>query len=308
MIRKALDSDNWPMTWADDDHMYTSYGDGRGFEPFIDKKLSMGMARVEGTPPDFKGVNIRAETAERVGDGAKGPKASGLLMVDGVLYMWVRNTKNATLAWSSDHGATWRWGFSFDTSFGCPTFLNFGRNYAGAPDDFVYTYSQDGDSAYQPYDGVVLARVPKEKVRERGAYEFFAGVGKDGRAAWTPDIARRLHVFHYPGHCERLDAVYSIGMKRYLLTVSFGHGQGWGIFDAPSPWGPWTTAFHTRDWGLGHTHGYRLPSKWMPADGTEMWLVFSGRQHEGVQYDAFCVRGMKVELYPPIPATDGKTK
>lgn len=26
-------SDNWPLTWADDDHIYAAYGDGYGFEP-----------------------------------------------------------------------------------------------------------------------------------------------------------------------------------------------------------------------------------------------------------------------------------
>ncbi len=297
IVRKALDSDNWPMTWADDDRIYTSYGDGEGFEPFIDRKLSMGLARVEGAPPDFTGVNLRAPTLERTGNGAKGPKASGMLMVDGVLYLWVRNTHNATLTWSADHGATWEWGFSFDTSFGCPTFLNFGRNYAGAPDDFVYTYSQDGPSAYEPYDGVVLARVPRRHLRERDAYEFFAGPDASGLPRWSRDVAERSHVFHYPRHCERLEVAYAVGLGRYLLAVSYGHGHGWGLFDAPSPVGPWTTAFSMSDWGLGETHGYRLPTKWMSPDGLSMWLVFSGREHAGVLYDAFCVRKMELTLY-----------
>ena len=30
-------------------------------------------------------------------------------MVDGVLYLWVRNAGNARLAWSADHGRTWTW-------------------------------------------------------------------------------------------------------------------------------------------------------------------------------------------------------
>src|SRR4051794_23883688 len=34
-------------------------------------------------------------------------KASGILMVDGVLYLWVRNVGNAQLAWSRDRGKTW---------------------------------------------------------------------------------------------------------------------------------------------------------------------------------------------------------
>ena len=30
-ISLARGSDNWPITWADDDHQYTSWGDGGGF-------------------------------------------------------------------------------------------------------------------------------------------------------------------------------------------------------------------------------------------------------------------------------------
>ena len=132
-MRKAHDSDNWPLTWADDDHLYTAYGDGTGFVPKVPEKLSLGLARIEGGPDDFLGINIRSPTCERKGNGKNGLKASGLLMVDGILYLWARNAGNAQLAWSSDHGLTWTWAdWKFTTSFGCPTFLNFGRNYAGA--------------------------------------------------------------------------------------------------------------------------------------------------------------------------------
>jgi len=41
-------SDNWPITWADDGHQYTAYGDGYGFEPYTELKLGMGFARIEG--------------------------------------------------------------------------------------------------------------------------------------------------------------------------------------------------------------------------------------------------------------------
>ena len=83
-------------------------------------------------------------------------------MVDSVLYTWVRNAGNSQLAWSSDHGETWTWTkWRFTTSFGYPTFLNFGRNYGGPRDGYVDTYSHDSDSAYSAADGMVLARVPK---------------------------------------------------------------------------------------------------------------------------------------------------
>ncbi|MCX6904627.1 MAG: hypothetical protein NTW03_14325 [Verrucomicrobia bacterium] len=53
IIRKAQGGDNWPITWADDDALYTAYGDGNGFEPFTPEKLSMGFARIIGGPADF---------------------------------------------------------------------------------------------------------------------------------------------------------------------------------------------------------------------------------------------------------------
>lgn len=290
IVREAMDSDNWPITWADDDALYTSYGDGYGFKPMIKEKLSMGMAKITGGPENFKAENLRAPTIERKGDGKRGAKASGALMVDGVLYMWVRNVENSQLVWSEDRGRTWTWGFKFDTSFGSPAFLNFGRNYAGARDGYVYTYSQDGPSAYESDDGVVLARVPKEKIRDRSAYEFFVRL-KAGKAEWSRDIALRGPVFTFPGLCQRVDAVYNPGLRRYLLAVGYGHSGGWGIYDAPEPWGPWTTAFHTSHWGLGGTHGYRMPSKWISPDGRVMHLVFSGIR----PYDAFCVRRMELD-------------
>jgi CubicO group peptidase (beta-lactamase class C family) len=291
ILRQAPDSDNWPMTWANDGDLYTAYGDGHGFEPLIQPKLSLGLAKVKGAPPAITSENLRSQTAERTGGGEKGAKASGMLMVDGILYMWVRNVGNAQLVWSADHGRTWQWGFKLTESFGSPAFLNFGKNYAGARDSYVYTYSQDGPSAYQAYDGVTLARVPQSRIREREAYEFFSSLDQHGRPQWTRDIAARGPVFSFPAHCQRVDAVYHPILKRYLLAIGYDHESGWGIYDAPEPWGPWTTAFHTNAWDIPGTHGYRLPAKWMAADGRSMYLVFSGVKEN----DAFCVRRMTLE-------------
>ncbi|MCZ6795229.1 MAG: serine hydrolase [Planctomycetota bacterium] len=296
--RAARGSDNWPITWGDDGHLYTVYGDGWGFEPRTERKLSQGFARVEGPAEEFRGVNVRSPTGERAGDGPRGPKASGLLMVDGVLYAWVRNTSNATLAWSRDRARTWTWGLTLSTSFGCASFLNHGKNHAGARDDFVYTYSADGPSAYESYDGVVLARVRKSRITERSAYEFYAGPGERGSPRWARDIRERAPVFTDPGGCQRLDVVSHPGFGRdgrdgrYLMCLARDHAGSWGIYDAPEPWGPWTRVFFTRDWGLGETHGYRIPTKWIDRQSGVFTLVFSGRGEN----DAFCVR--KCRLVP----------
>jgi hypothetical protein len=219
-----------------------------------------------------------------------------MLMVNGILYMWVRNAANSQLAWSADRGRTWQWGFRFTTSFGSPAFLNFGRDYAGARDGFVYIYSQDGASAYQSSDALVMARARKDRIRDPKAWEFFAGLNRSGKPAWTRDIDLREPVFTFPGHCQRVDAVYNPLIKRYLLAIGYNHLGGWGLYDAPEPWGPWTTSFHTDYWGLGGTHGYRLPSKWIGPKAEDMTLVFSGVKLPGITYDAFCVRPMTFTL------------
>src|SRR5205823_8261770 len=115
-------------------------------------------ARIVGGADDFAGANIASPTGEQTGDGRAGKKASGMLMVAGVLYLWARNAGNAQLAWSADRGVSWTWSpWTFTTGFGCPTFLNFGRDYQGARDRFVYVYSPDAEGAYETADRMVLA-------------------------------------------------------------------------------------------------------------------------------------------------------
>jgi hypothetical protein len=283
------------MTWADDDHLYTAYGDGNGFDPMVPEKLSLGLARVEGTATAFTGVNIRSATAEQKGNGKAGVKASGILMVNSILYLWTRNAGNSRLGWSKDHGKTWEWAdWKFRTSFGCPTFLEFGKDYAGARDDFVYVYSHDHDSAYEAADRMVLARVAKPQISRRDAYEFFKELAKDGHPVWTKDIGQRGAVFSHPGKCYRSGISYNAGLKRYLWSQTLPGGDarftgGFGIYDAPQPWGPWTTVFCTDTWDVGPGETSSFPTKWMSKDGKVLHLVFSGN-------DSFSVRKATLTL------------
>ncbi len=301
IIRKASGSDNWPITWADDNSQYTTYGDGWGFEPTVEKKLSLGLAKIVGNPNDFQGFNIRSETGEHVGDGRKGKKASGMLMVDGVLYMWLRNAnengEESQLAWSFDHGTTWKYcDWRFTSGFGCPTFLNFGKNYEGARDKYVYVYSFDEKDAYKPADQMVLTRVDKNRITDRKAYEFFQSLNKKDKPVWSKDIAERGAVFIHPAMCYRSGITYNQGLKRYLwcqIHPESKHPQGsrfqggFGIYEAPEPWGPWHTLYFTRDWDVGPGETSSFPVKWMSKDGKTCHLLFSGD-------DSFSVR--KVEF------------
>jgi len=290
---EAQGSDNWSITWADDGELYTAYGDGRGFDPKVSSKLSLGFAKVLGSPPNFSGVNIRSSSGEQMGNGASGKKASGMLMVDGTLYMWVRNADNngkqCQLAWSNDHANTWAWNNWKFTELGYCAFLNYGQNYAAARDQYVYMYSPNTASAYVETDQVILTRVPKNKISDRNAYEFFKGLDTNGSSTWTSDISQRGSVFDFPGGSHRLDVTYNAPLGRYLMTMrSFAALAGglnqFSIYDAPEPWGPWTTVYYTEQWQgsvLDKSNGgwgdaQHIPTKWISPDGKTFHLVFAG--------------------------------
>jgi CubicO group peptidase (beta-lactamase class C family) len=310
IVRKAQGSDNWPMTWADDDNLYTAYGDGWGFEPRVEKKLSLGFAKIAGSAADFAAVNVRSTSGERLGDGRAGEKASGMLSVGGTLYMWTRNAANSRLAWSGDRAVTWSFSdWKFGTSFGHPAFLNFGRDYAGARDGYVYVYSPDHDSAYEPADHLVLARVPKERILKREAYEFLQSLDATGRPRWTKDIAQRGGVFSHPRRTYRSQVSYHAGLKRYLLCQIHPEGDarfagGFGIYDAPEPWGPWTTVYFTNKWDVGPGESCSFPTKWM--DATSAHLLFSGDDSLSVRRAVFIIgRQSQAFAVPDRPIATG---
>jgi hypothetical protein len=307
VVREGKDGDNWPVTWASDDALYTTWGDGTGFVPKVEKKLSCGFARVTGMPPEFRGENIRS-SAEQLGQGRLGLKAWGALAIGDRIYLAFGHANKAggesLLAWSDDFAKSWTFADWRFAEFGLLGFVNFGKAYAGARDDYVYAYSHDSALADTPADRFVLMRVPKDKVPERDAWEFFTRLDRAGNPAWSKDITARGTVFSHPGKCLRSAMTYHAGLKRYLWCQQFpqpaGHADrgdtrfegGFGIFDAPEPWGPWTTAFYTEKWDVGPGEHADFPSKWMSADARTAWLVFSGD-------DAFSVRKAEFRLRRP---------
>lgn len=300
VTRAAKGSDTWPITWGDDDTLYTAYADGWGFASHPDAKLSLGFARVEGGPRNFSGTNLRSSTGEQRGDGRSGKKASGMLMVDGTLFMWVRNANGAgqhcQLARSLDHAKSWVWSSWTFEEFGFCTFINFGMDYSGARDGYVYMVSHDGPNAYRPSNHFVLTRVPKSTVTARAGYEFFAGMADGGRPRWSGDISQRAPVFTSPGRALRSSISFNPGIGRYLWWQQLPDDGfdtrfrgGFGIYEAPEPWGPWRTVYFTRRWDLGPGESGHIPTKWISRDGRTIHLVFSGD-------DSFSVRGGTLAL------------
>ena len=295
--REAPGSDNWPITWADDGHQYAVWGDGGGFGGTNDEgRVSLGVARIEGPASSYTGFNVYG--GKDAPNGAVfGGKSNGILSIDGTLYMWVgpgSNTRaftQARLHRSTDHAASWTaadWAFTDDDGIILPTFAQFGRDYAGARDGFVYAYAmhlKDPDAFEVQRPGeIALMRVPRDRVMERDAYTFFAGLDGAGSPLWTSVLTARRPVFEDPnGVGPKTSVSFNAGLGRYFLITAhteFLRGRI-GIFDAPEPWGPWTTVRYDGVFGDSkledtRTFFWNFSNKWASADGRNVLLLFTG--------------------------------
>ncbi|MCH8042339.1 MAG: DUF4185 domain-containing protein [Planctomycetes bacterium] len=313
--RLAPGSDNWPITWADDDHQYTSWGDGGGFGGTNERgRASLGFARVEGSSKNHRGINIWGGHRPAV-PARFGGKSYGILSVDGVLYAWWGRGSGAEFVAetrvlrSTDRGKTWtpsRWRFTKDDSLYAGTFCNFGKDYAGARDSYVYCYFPRGTKwAINKPGRVDLARVPKSRIMNREAYEFFAGATAQGKPTWSRDIAARRPVFEDPNGLRTASVSYNAGLKRYLLTSEHTEAArgNLAIFDAPEPWGPWTTIAYEKNWGKTQgTISFYFSNKWTNKNGRDFTMVFTDRDHWATVRGRFHVRAERRNAGQPARA------
>lgn len=313
--RHAQGSDNWQTTWADDDHQYAAWGDGGGFGGTnSDGRVGLGYARIEGDWDNYRGSNVWG------GKNAENPaqfegKSWGTICVDRVLYSWVipdvpddggprDHLRYIQLARSTDHAAHWSkpdWRWWLADNLMIPTFLVYGRNNAGARDEYVYSYfirPQDTNLTHATFGlkvhkpgALFLARAPQDRLfAGRDAYEWFTGT-RDGMPTWG-DLEAKQPVFENPegtGWC--VSASYNPGLRRYLLATEHteSHASLMSLCDAPEPWGPWTTVkYWTREERFGQQRAgskldwadniffFSFAPKWLSPDGRSFTLVFTG--------------------------------
>src|SRR5699024_3821549 len=116
-------------------------------------------------------------------------KSWGTICVRGALYMWVvpksllaDMQSEARLYSSRHHGRSWApasWAFARADELTVPTICQFGQNYRGARDEYVYHYfiAPRESSGYkiQKPGAIHLVRSPQTRLTDRAAYEFLAG-------------------------------------------------------------------------------------------------------------------------------------
>jgi hypothetical protein len=291
--RRAIGSDNWPITWAADDHQYTSWGDGGGFGGSNqDGRVSLGVGRIEGSWDNYRSYNVWGGLNAENPATFKG-KSYGILALRGRLYKWVspgsdhHNYREARLAVSEDQGATWStedWAFTQEDRIVLPTFLQFGKGYSGARDSYVYVYAirlQDaGKLQVQKPGQIDLFRVPIDSILDKAAYQFFSGLDRNGNPIWVEDLETRQPVFeNLQGVGWNVSVSYNAGLGRYLLATE--HTRSFegnlSLFDAPEPWGPWTTVAYYSNWEkAGRNFFWNFSNKWASEDGEQFTLVYTG--------------------------------
>jgi hypothetical protein len=307
------DGDMWPITWAKDDHLYAGAGDNLG--------SPTNFWRIEGPPPGrlFLVDNMPVDVAKycRIPPAHldSGIKPAGLLCVKGRLYFAVEamnygdnpnfNRQRNIHGWiltSEDMGKTWSREATptdfFDGRLSSCHFLQFGRDYEGARDGYVYAYfpvADDGNSYWENGDSILLGRVPCEMILNRRAWEFCSHLDERCRPQWSKDDSVAVPVFRYPLMTGENHVAYNPGLKRYLMGNYGFYDEQTGkprplhqlsypqeipsqltLFEAPEPWGPWSLFYRDDNWGSYGGYQPNFPVKWMSADGRTVHMVSSG--------------------------------
>jgi hypothetical protein len=310
--------DLWPAAWGADDRLYTANGDGFGFG-IIPGDLVVNV--VDGLPPELVGHGVPGAQSAAVA-GLWGPerwtlnrKPTGMTCVDGDLYLFFQNlanprsndpfgyAPNASISVSRDSGLTWHYDHAapmfservFTTGF----FLDFGCCSEHAIDEYVYVYGVDGNwrwsETHEPTE-LFLARVERDQIQERAAWEFFAGF--DGATPlWTGEIADKAPVLvdetRYTSDWTGVgqgSVVFIPALNRYLYSTRAFYE--WIFHEAQHPWGPWTK-ITVREWLGGWTEDFHagypatIPSKFLDEDGLGGWVVstLSSGTFDGMYYN-----------------------
>lgn len=300
--RSAEGSDNWPATWSDDDHQYAIWGDGGGFGGTEeDGRASLGVARIEGDARNYQGINRLGGVVGECQSNIDAKAHGAPLSIGGVLYAWLTPGSGPqeyavfTLYRSRDKGCSWT---ELDTQFQRPrdgisfgSFVQFGKDNAAARDAYVYTVAVEvsDDSALnivQRPGKIMLLRVPRDAIEDRGAYEFYAGQSSTGEATWSAQSSERLAIY------EDSDGVgpfpqmsYVPGLDRVVYTNQHGNGTDAAgmqslltMAEAPQPWGPWNVIYHDVFFPeIERTvFQWNFAPKWFGNDGRDFTLIFSG--------------------------------
>lgn len=291
----ASDGDLWLSTWADDNNIYSGWGDGKGplYDAGENSWVDCGVVKLTGDLPD-----LTPQTRYREDPAPPLPindKPSSLLYLDSCLYGQFHSplgdARIGYLAQSWDYGTTWKrigffkegenppadaspWLREKRSPFRCMFFINMGKNYQLNSDGYVYALAIGSEWHWMGLR-VFLTRVKKENIANYDRYEYFAGYSKHKSPLWTANQAKARPV-KGPITFGQGSVIYHPGIKRYVFMTDFD------VFDAPHPWGPWTYAGTWTNWktrpGIKEWQGGYQPGIITKGTGEDFyWFTISGQ-------------------------------
>ena len=358
VVRLGGVGDNWHTTWAGDGRQYVALCDGRGWPEMPQQDYNSRVYTIAGDPPEPTFGYI-AEYPDIV-NVWNTPQSCryynfGILALDGCIYQFISTPNHwfgepearfvgAKLVYSPDNGRTWcnqdgsspvRWEpwdarskenmVFFEEpgdAFSLLTVLQMGMNYGDNTDGFVYVYAPNGNTE-GTMNQLVMFRVLRDRILDRDAYEFFAGLSADGQAAWSPRVEDRgvVHTFppgwvnkHIHPYAWHPSVVYVAPLGLYLMAnwgMSCSPTGHWfdkpnylGFWTAPQPWGPWTQVYEETAWTPAGDQGAQayqpqIAPKWIADDGLSFWLVwtdFQDVEDQGKPYYSFNTQKVVVEV------------
>lgn len=286
--------DVWTCAWADDDNIYSVADDCS-----TDKgPRAFAIFKITDVPPKHavSMVNDMGAYSSKFSPW----KGAGLTCIDGVLYLglyWQTgpgkgsptktswNAANSSIIKSVDHGQTWTPTASKGKpmfpgkQFPTPFFVQYGKDYSGAMDDFIYIVSNDG--GWNNWDRMILARVPRTKMPalNRADWAFFAGADTTNNPTWSADVSEAAAIFEHKGFTGMTGIQYVPAIKRFVMG-QWSYVQPWQqtmlcLYEAPKPWGPWRLIHAQTPWGPAY-YNPCFPVKWFTDGGLKMWMVEGG--------------------------------
>jgi hypothetical protein len=212
------------------------------------------------------------------------------------------DVRKVWLAKSVDNGHTWTDHLSSrqwpDASGFIPSsILQYGQAQAGglAPDsdNVQYLYIYGLKRAFPR--NVYLARVPStpsDAIEAPASWSYYAGDDPSGNPSWSQSSATAAPIWSDPNQSQYLAVTFDRAMGRYIAYSDHGSGcagtpceRQVGLFDAPSPWGPWTTIDYEEQFdntgcgsnclGSQRAVGWSMMQKWMSGDGVGVWVEYN---------------------------------
>ena len=339
---EGTNSDMHWLAWTADGDLFTVDDDGQNFgSPWNFANLM----HVEGTPPHHV-VSLVSQFPELVRPDSPQCRryVDGALAVGNRIYVAAYDYDDlvpgfrtgygqidllspnggvAGLMYSDDQGETWQNVPSKDLGpdeyflgqrFAGLAFVQFGPGATEIPDQFDdYVFALSNDSNWETGDHIYLARVPRDSILDRSAWEFWASPGEGAltidEPSWSKDENKSRPILRDPGRVGHPTMTYNPALGRFLLMFgsdvvphSFATPRTFArehwhrqrelqLYEAANPWGPWYLVHYDPCWEGEHVaYLPQLPAKWLGADGLSGTLLFSGdysmvRRPEG--YESF---------------------